>query len=262
MKERPILFQGAMVRALLAGTKTQTRRIVKAPVIDRDVGCELAGSELAGSQRDTYRHSPYGQPGDRLWVRETWGISRQYDDMNERERIICYRAGEPWHVADTGTDVLKVTRSGELMRPNHFVPQPDKWKPSIFMRPWMSRLTLEVVSVRVERLRDINEFDAEDEGVEKCGDEWRNYLIGRKVRKGKAWTNGPSFLKSAKASYATLWDSINAKPKPVLGEDGKVSHYISFPWAGNPLGGTREHRGKPWYFYPNPWVWVVEFKSI
>lgn len=132
MKERPILFSGPMVRAILDGQKTQTRRIVKLPVKDPVTGGEVAGCELNGFLRNGEHGCPYGQPGDRLWVRETW--------TKNLSGVIWYRAdGHPI--------------AGGF------------WKPSIHMPRWASRITLEIVSVRVERLRDISNEDCWKEGM-------------------------------------------------------------------------------------------------
>ena len=146
MKERPILFSGPMVRAILEGRKTQTRRIVKVRG-----GLEYIGPKGCEHEPDSwgYPHPcddgyltladgikcPYGKPGDRLWVRETWA---------------------PAEWPPTGPPA--VYRADEGM----FASQ---WKPSIHMPRAVSRITLEVVSVRVERLQDISEEDALAEGI-------------------------------------------------------------------------------------------------
>ena len=138
MKERPILFSAPMVRALLAGTKTQTRRIVKA----RDL--EWMDVHQGLREPDNAERCPYGQPGgDRLYVRETWAAPHAYDHLPPRlipqDARIHYAATED--------------RGGLL------------WRPSIHMPRWASRITLEVTGVRVERLQDISEADAIAEGV-------------------------------------------------------------------------------------------------
>ena len=161
MKERPILFSAPMVRALLAGTKTQTRRVVNARAW-QDAGvaphaqCIDVGGDTVTWYDNDGEHSarfpvcPYGQPGDRLWVKETWKADQIWDsfrplDIPEGEAIL-YRGD---HHA---TRII-----------------PFVWgrgRPSIFMRRWMSRLTLELTSVRVERLNDISEEDAIAEGID------------------------------------------------------------------------------------------------
>jgi hypothetical protein len=172
-----------MVRAILEGRKTQTRRTVKPqPRVDAkghflwkdgNYGARLDGTPYT----DAFikYHCPYGAPGDRLWVRETWG---------PRAGGVVYRADE--------------------YRADGFVSCPDggKWRPSIHMPRWASRITLEIVSVRVERLRDISEEDAIAEGVEQSFDfnwpRWRNYELD-----GDGWLGAPV------DSYRTLWESIN-----------------------------------------------------
>lgn len=153
MSERPILFSAPMVRAILEGRKTQTRRIVKpqppadcAPirvgefhptVIDR-WGDDEPGAPIFGAydlDGEWGVRCPYGKPGDRLWVREAWM------EWGGTERRVDYRA------------------TTEVPRPA------GGWKPSIHMRRADSRITLEIVAVRVERLNDISEADAEAEGA-------------------------------------------------------------------------------------------------
>ncbi len=140
MKERPILFNGAMVRAILDGSKTQTRRIVK-PSKDRDMGCELEPCELAGEVNNgNYRNSPYGQSGDRLWVRENFQ---------------CHTGpyGESYTYAYRATD-------DERLGP---------WRPSIHMPREACRIILEITGVRVERLQNISEADAIAESIPEDG---------------------------------------------------------------------------------------------
>lgn len=244
IKERPILFSGPMVRALLAGTKTQTRRVVKLPngrvskkpqPMPDYIGSWVnsSNSDLwagfgSGEQRpdgvqntvNTMRTGwfacPYGKVGDRLWVRETL----YWDECGEEW---CYQAGNDpvW--------------SG---RPNDTFTAPIMYGdkpaiPSIHMPREISRFLLEITAVRVERVQDISEADAVAEGIEKHPIEgwepeydagcYKNYLWSEKtaMKQAKAKT-------SAEESYESLWESIN-------GPDS---------WAAN------------------PWVWVVEFKVI
>ncbi|EPY7114340.1 morphogenetic protein [Klebsiella variicola] len=138
MKERGMIFNGEMVRAILDGRKTQTRRPVKFPVHDKNLGCELAGNELAGElSAGNYLNSAFGKPGDHIWVRETW--ARYNIDQNSHD--IAYRATTPedW-------------------------PEDGRWRPSIHMPRWSSRILLEITDVRVERLSAISEEDAGKEG--------------------------------------------------------------------------------------------------
>ncbi len=135
------------MRAILDCRKTQTRRPVKFPVIDKNMGCELAGNELAGEMAaGNYWNSPFGKPGDRIWVRETWAeAGAGAPDLK------IYRANYPAHV------------------PSHYenVPPAEdiRWRPSIHMPRWASRILLEITGVRVERLNSISEEDAKAEGA-------------------------------------------------------------------------------------------------
>ena len=208
MKERPILFNADMVNAILDGRKTQTRRIVK-PTKDRNgSGCHLAPCEIAGEVNGgDYGLSPYGQPGDRLWVRETHGYKIRSVGGTPHESIV-YRASEPDAVRCYGSN-------GEEL--------PMKWKPSIFMPRRHSRITLEIVSVRVERLQHISEADAIAEGIELPENgTYRDYGVKPEDNEGHDYCN------TAVDSYRTLWQKIN-------GLDS---------WAAN------------------PWVWVVELKRV
>lgn len=174
MAERPILFSAPMVRALLAGTKTQTRRVVKARKCP-DIGCELAPSEIAGEEH-LDRLCPYGQPGDRLWVRETWAAPHRYDHLG------------PSNIPVDGVRT-------------HYAASEDRgglrWRPSIHMPRWASRITLEVVGVRVERLQDISQDDARAEGAPPS-----HTSIDAVSRE----FGYPDFPRSW---YAQLWDQIN-----------------------------------------------------
>ena len=139
MTERGMIFNGEMVRAILDGRKTQTRRPVKFPVHDKNLGCELSGNELAGElSAGNYLNSAFGKPSDRIWVRETW--ARYNIDQNSHD--IAYRATTP---ADW--------------------PEEGRWRPSIHMPRWASRILLEITDVRVERLNAISEEDARAEGI-------------------------------------------------------------------------------------------------
>lgn len=171
MKERGMIFNSEMVRAILDGRKTQTRRPVKFPVHDKNLGCELAGNELAGElSAGNYLNSEFGKQGDRIWVRETW--ARYNIDQDSYD--MAYRATPPedW-------------------------PEEGKWRPSIHMPRWASRILLEITGVRVERLNAISQEDAQDEGMELTG--WRP-TYSDPDSGGEVWTPYDNF--------ARLWDSI------------------------------------------------------
>ena len=184
MKERPILFSAPMVRALLAGTKTQTRRVLKqakGPSLSVGIPDETPGeAELSwlygdGPGYDVHESiklvpCPYGQPGDRLWVREAWRAVWSSDNEPPRSFDSSYRF---WYEADAPLE----DGYGKL-------------RPSIHMPRIASRITLEVTGVRVERLRDISEADAMAEGAP-----WAACCAPQEG--------------SHKAGFAALWESIN-----------------------------------------------------
>lgn len=162
MKERPIIFNGEMVRAILEGRKTQTRRPVKFPFFDKNMGCELAGNELAGEVRaGNYSNVPFGRIGDRLWVRETWqGPLVDYDDAYSMFKDPTpYQKVENCVYRADGGPCPEFTDADDELR--------QGWRPSIHMPRWACRILLEITDVRVERLQDISEADAIAEGGTK-----------------------------------------------------------------------------------------------
>jgi hypothetical protein len=172
MKDRPILFSAPMVRAILAGTKTQTRRVAKGVhIVHEHTGEALAQLDSAGPRIPC----PYGQPGDRLWVREAHLIVGGADSKNPR---VVYAA------TNDGPDAW--------LSP--------VWRPSIHMPRWASRITLEITSVRVERLQAISEADARAEGVEYDPGEGGTFHVSGL---------GHCCSDSAADSFRKLWESIN-----------------------------------------------------
>lgn len=164
MTERPMIFSSEMVRAILDGRKTQTRRPIKFPFKDRNLGCELSGNELAGElSSGNYLNSLFGKPGDRIWVRETFqGPLFDFDQMDayckdsapfEKAQFCVYKAdGKPAPEFFDADDNLHCC-----------------WRPSIHMPRWASRILLEITDVRVERLNAITESDASAEGITDTG---------------------------------------------------------------------------------------------
>lgn len=160
MKERPILFSAPMVHAILAGTKTQTRRVVKPTPPPgahlHNITCQSGYRYAADpalilpafdpNQGRVRWDCPYGQPGDRLWVREAWQAELRWDWTAPRD----IKRGSPIYF-EFGDEAVPACAG--------------KKRPSIHMPRWASRITLEVTSVRVERLQDISEDDAYAEGV-------------------------------------------------------------------------------------------------
>lgn len=213
MKERPILFSAPMVRALLAGTKTVTRRLVKPqPEYSEEWKCWQWPSNLCETMveiRDMGGLGPYGWRGDRLWVKERF--SWMSKDRQTAWRDAKVAAGE-------GAELVFFADEDEH---DH-----KCWKPSIFMSRAQSRITLEVVSVRVERLHDITEEDAQREGVD------RQFVVdlatfmqpGKKEGFFKKLDDNSSYLNG----FRSMWREINGQES----------------WDAN------------------PWVWRVEFKRV
>lgn len=196
-KEHPILFSGPMVRAILEGRKTQTRRVIKpqpirsGPTLLQEIWPWGVFSDdpdrvhLRTPSSDN--PCPFGKPGDRLWVRETW---RRADGLTT-----YYKADEPENVG-------------------------AGWKSPIHMPYRFSRLKLEIVNIRVEQLQEISELDAKAEGVLCYGDsdpastDYKNYEYNDKY--GDDWG-----VATARESYQSAWQTINAKR--------------GYPWESNPL---------------------------
>ena len=228
MNEHPILFSGEMVRAILESRKTQTRRVI-GTVDNSDKFVEMMRDKAVFTDTITFtpHYGPhkfiircaYGKPGDRLWVRETW--QHVYADMmGNRFTSIPLPNDKDVHrywleYAATPSDE-----------------EPPRWKPSIFMPRWASRITLEIINVRVEKVQEISRDNAFREGVEAVNP----YAIVPDLPPGfpaafKDYLNEKNFFTADPvASFRSLWDSLNAK------------------------------RGFGWKV--NPWVWVIEFKRI
>lgn len=238
MKERPILFSAPMVRALLDGSKTQTRRVLKvSPDLVDKVRFDRA--EFADTQQrqcgtfwgmvgDTPIGPPvacpYGQSGDRLRVRETF-----YAYGRWVTRYSAKKGRDEWHFIDM---TLECDRAYQYEADNPEVPlakgrggNHSGWykRPAIFMPRAACRILLEIVSVRVERLNDCSEADALAEGIDadELAERQDRYDV---VCKG----SGASGRATAQSMYRELWESINGAGS----------------WAAN------------------PWVWVVEFKRV
>lgn len=171
MKCRQILYKATMALAVLAGIKTQTRRIVKGMALEWLESGEFTPEFVANPNNHL---CPYGHPGDQLWGREAWRTVKEADHLPPRDLTPAHRI---WYEADA---------------PHQ--PGAGKLRPSMFMPRWASRILLEIVSVRVERLQDISEQDAIAEGV-------RQYSVLERIQAGKdRW---------ARHAYRELWESIN-----------------------------------------------------
>lgn len=148
LKERPILFSGHMVRAILEGDKVVTRRAVK--MTDLLQMC-LEPQEGELKLKAASKLCPLGRPGDRLWVREAWAVDAQVDSIRPCELSL----GEP--ILYPADGAIRQTGCSMICR--------GKIRPSIHMPRWVSRLLLEITDVRVERLQDVSDEQALAEGV-------------------------------------------------------------------------------------------------
>ena len=194
MKKRPIIFSAPMVRALLDGTKTQTRRVVKTKYID--------AAPPVHFYRFLRESCPYGQPKDELWVRENgW-------ERPERTPKMMREGADTWekyyYDADGYTDV-----DGKQFKELGF-----KRRPSIHMPRWASRITLEITGIRVERLHAISGNDAVAEGVSiPCSSEDAPMLrVTGKVKPDQFSDKHPdqwTLDDYARFEYAELWETIN-----------------------------------------------------
>jgi len=228
-KERPILFSGEMVRAIIDGRKTQTRRVVKPQPVGHEFnpgnvqpafvepqtlkGYLAVGVKTMNADRFTYHRSPpYGVPGDHLWVRETI-------------EVLSFGAGtaQIQYRADGSTRII-----GDRKLPDRLGSIP-----SIHVPRQASRITLEVTDVRVERLQDISEGDAIAEGIHTANfTGWGDELGVPSFPEPDVYCDYSDkyggWLESAALSFQSLWKSINGEGS----------------WDAN------------------PWVWVVEFKEV
>lgn len=187
MKERPILFNGPMVRAILAEQKTQTRRAVKPQPHAGVRHSPFVPSGLEDGHGRELR-CPYGQPGGRLWVREAHAIVPRtaYAHSKGVEQVLR---------PDCDHDAAVFREGWERSKPG-------RWRPSIHMPRWASRITLEVTGVRVERLQDISDAECTAEGIDQCdGLGSASEVLDLARRLG---TFSDPLLR-----YATLWEQIN-----------------------------------------------------
>jgi len=224
VRERPIIFSGPMIRALLDGRKTQTRRVVKGKWAR-----EMNISSVTARRHQAACDCPFGQSEDRLWVRETCRAHEittkeaEADAFGHMERLayeippygldgVIYRADGAFREIDNTQAAANAW--GEL---RHSGRRSRQWTPSIFMPRWASRILLEITDVRVERLQDIrhNGADLEAEGIELGPSE----LFPHTNRADKLARH-----------FKNLWDSLNAR------------------------------RGYGWNV--NPWIWAITFRRI
>ena len=276
MTEHPLLLNDEMVRALQSGRKTQTRR----PVVSiGDFGriTEVEPSDTPGydwtfrdkrmlwndiSNETLMAGSPFGKPGDQLWIREAFTVESnrgidQYPPPHNDGRPIRRGSdedqGEWWeqcHYRATDAEPELDYEDGDGFDPK------CKWTPSIHMLRWASRYSVTIKRVWCERVQDISEADAMAEGV------------GSGFVMNSGWPDYQHITSSgvciqtqdtAQMSFSTLWDGIYAKPKRVPTK-GPISHYVSSPWED--VRDTRGRKGKPWHVNGNPWVWACEWEPL
>ncbi|HBV8869436.1 TPA: hypothetical protein MD823_002006 [Klebsiella pneumoniae] len=244
MKERGMIFNSEMVRAILDGRKTQTRRIMKVQPESNQLGLLLitdstkhsdigkyhwAESNATGNHvRSKLFSSPFGAVGERIWVRETWatlgneeGCYVDWEDNlckgDERSAARIYRASCEQRPGDYGLWSIPDDAYWKPHTKEHKFE--GAWRPSIHMPRWASRILLEITDVRVERLNAISEEDARAEGI----------IDGGCLNCGEPEPCGCANPEpDATDAFAYLWQSI-------YGQDN---------WNAN------------------PWVWVIEFKRI
>jgi hypothetical protein len=243
MTERPILFSAPMVRAILAGQKTQTRRVVKpqpgwitlnkkgfaAGRLAEDVPSVIVWSQPESEGSPSKQIAcPYGQPGDRLWVREAFSG----DHSQEANPPALWSRSTPfWYWADGNPE------RGDWTKP----------RPSIHMPRWASRIALEITGVRVERLQAISEVDATAEGAKAKpfpGPWWQGYRRmddGELMHQQSVGTEPPDWMVEPHPMGSTKHLDLSAV-------DGFRSLWLSINGAGS--------------WESDPWVWVVAFKRI
>ena len=230
MKERPILMSTPMVQAILAGRKTQTRRIVK-PQPNESFTMDYKRNireSYGWSYQKTIEHPyldvkspcmnsfcPYGQVGDRLWVKEGWAVSSHSKDYVKQLEIL-YKT-----IHDDNNDRKWVELDLDTWAKQSLN---NKWRSGRFMFKWASRITLEITEIRVQRLQEISEEDAEQEGIIR--NEQHNAIYWFEVF---GEYHGHTQSVTRKEAYQKLWDSINGK---------------KHPWS------------------TSPYVWVLTFKRV
>ena len=225
MAEKPILFSGDMVGAILAGLKTQTRRVIKPQsenTWEKRSGDSVVADILDSDGSWRQIRCPYGKPGDTLWVREAWRVGAWSvdDGICVDYRADNYSRGEWLQVPDEQFERLWVDSTDDAieagLKPDEngmykwlLGQAPTRWRPSIYMPRWASRLKLKIVDIRVQRIHAVTYEDVVAEGVDYIDGIHEDYWV---------------------EPWAKLWDSINAK------------------------------RG--YSFDSNPWIWVVEFERV
>lgn len=262
---KPIICNSESVRAILDGKQTQVRRVIKPqppehcgePFFDSSgYGFFFDGLDSDGNCMDVWPDGdlgidcPYGIPGDKLWVKETW---QAIDDIyiggsDHAGHYVPDDEPDRRDIPDRIKNIIQET--AEIFYKADNVSTISHWRPSIHMPRWASRIILEIKDVRVERVQDITDRDIKAEGIESLS--WLDEAVKNLMTVGVKEKHMPNWI------FHELWDSINAKPKPTY-YDKKILHYTSYPFDGEKETGI--HRRKPWYILPNPFVFVLEFEK-
>lgn len=187
VRERPIIFSGAMVRAILDGKKTQTRRVIKPQPEDVDENGRWYRMPNGGQSLNCFT-CPHGAPGDRLWVRERWAVRERADGLWAE-----YAAGGDSIAIPTEPHLFDVRDDNGRVDPARYALPDGSWRPSIHMPRWASRLTLEITSIRVERVQEISRADELAEGVQPFREDAPDEL--------------PDGIKFR--AFSALWDHLN-----------------------------------------------------
>ena len=226
LKEHGLLFTAPMVRAILAGTKTQTRRTVRGatgafwdhaawrPVLSPDGSGIVEWATDGGTAPGPQPKAPHGPVGRRLWVRETW----RTEELQSGQDGVRFAADDVFAPIDNTEGAAE-----DWVIAHNNGARAAKWKPSIHMPRWASRITLEVTRVRVERVGDISEEDAKAEGVNP-----RDAFIVFEGVDEERVRRRPDMERTHRGAIACLWDEINGAGS----------------WA------------------LSPWVWVYDFRRV
>lgn len=218
-RECPIIMTGPSVPAIFAGVKTQTRRLVKLPEDAGEVVVDPGGTLFGpGPYLEVFRrdeggdapmhprlYCPYGYPGTRLWVKEAWRTEERASDMVDGIRFAADNAFAPIENTAAAADRWVVASDNGK--------HGTTWRSPLFMPRWASRLTLELVEVRVQRLQGISDDDARAEGVEPYTPPHGHISPDQRVP-------GPGFDRCRlgdqphRLPFADLWDRINGKRAP------------------------------------------------
>jgi hypothetical protein len=252
MKEIGILFMDDMVAALLSGVdpKRQTRRVIKpqpsddavrlylGDIVAGDMECSESGDYFGFGFQDENRvwRCPYGKPGNRLWVRETYFAFGRWET-----RFSTKKGRDEWHFIDL---TIESGRPYSFEAPTGYVKAQRAgawstwWKrPSLFMPRIACRVVLEVVDVRIERLQEISEADAIAEGIECTHVD----SLGRKQWRMYAHTDGTP------------------------GPDGEAVTYVGKPYTSKPVESYKSlwlAINGPGSWDTNPWVWAIDFRRV